>query len=288
MVVLNVKHMNSSIFVLETTLTTSVDDTVSECVKLHNGILKVKRVVDHLKDLAEHGVFLPSNMIGLLPDQIQELKLTEPDVELTEPAQGFELNPDPLQRRNGKRPVTRDVLDRTAHEAGAKVSRENVVAGVAMKWSAVQEALDQVRGAISIVYPKGLPAYEPVRMELENREELAGSQASKEVIDPTQAVLWFSSKELQPGSKLSDFLGKHEKTKVVVKLTTRSAGQPTREPLLTQEEQSRLMMANHKRKEELEALDKVAREDDSYLNSAWADPNSLKRKMHGVDNVSWK
>ena len=109
MVVLNVKHMNTSIFLLETTLTATVDETVSNCVKLHNGILKVttrtskftsqtwnlfffgwpqvKRVVEHLKDLAEHGVFLPSNMIGLLPDQIEELKRTEPDVELTEPTQ---------------------------------------------------------------------------------------------------------------------------------------------------------------------------------------------------------
>ena len=110
-----------------------------------------------------------------------------------------------------------------------------------------------------------------------------------QVIDPTQAVLWFASKELQSGKKLSDYLGRHEKTKVVVKLTTRSAGQPAREPLLSQEDQTRLMMANHRRKEELEALDRVAREeDDSYLNSAWADPNALKRKMHGVNSVSWK
>ena len=97
--------------------------------------------------------------------------------------QGFELNPDPLQRRNGKGPTGggRDVLERTAAEAAAKVGRENVGAGVAVTWATVKEALDQVRGALTIVYPKGVPPYEPVRMELENREELAGSQASKEV-----------------------------------------------------------------------------------------------------------
>jgi len=290
MVLLNVKHLNNSIFLVETTLTASVDETLAQIIKLHNGILKVNRVVEHLKDISEHGVHLPANMIGLLPDQISELKLCEPDVQLTEPSQGFETDPDPLQRRNGKRPTEagRDILEKTAGEASAKVSRENVAAGLPVTWSSVEEALQQVKGAISIVYPQGVPVYEPLRMELENREDLSGTQASKQVIDPAEGVLWFASKELQTGKKLSEYLGKHEKTKVVVKLTTRSAGQPTREPLLSQDDQTRLMMANHKRKEELEALDKASRDDDSYLNSSWADPNALKRKMHGVGNVSWK
>jgi len=290
MVLLNVKHLNNSIFLVETTLTASVDETLAQIIKLHNGILKVNRVVEHLKDISEHGVHLPANMIGLLPDQISELKLCEPDVQLTEPSQGFDTHPDPLQRRNGKRPTEagRDILEKTAGEASAKVSRENVAAGLPVTWSSVEEALQQVKGAISIVYPQGVPVYEPLRMELENREDLSGTQASKQVIDPAEGVLWFASKELQTGKKLSEYLGKHEKTKVVVKLSTRSAGQPTREPLLSQDDQTRLMMANHKRKEELEALDKASRDDDSYLNSSWADPNALKRKMHGVGNVSWK
>ena len=67
----------------------------------------------------------------------------------------------------------------------AKVSKENVAAGVAVTWPRVQEALDQVRGALSVVYPQGVPAYEPLRMELENREELVGTQASKQVRLPT-------------------------------------------------------------------------------------------------------
>ena len=68
-----------------------------------------------------------------------------------------------------------------------------------MTWSSVEEALQQVKGAISIVYPQGVPVYEPLRMELENREDLSGTQASKQVIDPAEGVLWFASKELQTG-----------------------------------------------------------------------------------------
>ena len=50
-------------------------------------------MVEHLKDISEHGVHLPANMIGLLPDQISELKLCEPDVQLTEPSQGKQVMP---------------------------------------------------------------------------------------------------------------------------------------------------------------------------------------------------
>lgn len=40
----------------------------------------------------------------------------------------------------------------------------------------VKEALDQLRGAVMIVYPMGLPPHDPIKMELENREDLSGTQ----------------------------------------------------------------------------------------------------------------
>ena len=32
----------------------------------------------------------------------------------------------------------------------------------------VQEAIDELRGAVTIVYPMGLPPHDPIQMELEN------------------------------------------------------------------------------------------------------------------------
>ena len=40
----------------------------------------------------------------------------------------------------------------------------------------VKEALDILRGAVMIVYPMGLPPHENVKMELENNEDLSGTQ----------------------------------------------------------------------------------------------------------------
>ena len=44
----------------------------------------------------------------------------------------------------------------------------------------VKEALDILRGAVTIVYPMGLPPHDNIRLEFENNEDLAGTQ----VIEP--------------------------------------------------------------------------------------------------------
>jgi hypothetical protein len=60
-----------------------------------------------------------------------------------------------------------------------------------------------------------------------SREELEGTQGGREVVDPTEATLWFANKEMRADKALSEHLGKNEKTKVVVKLSTKRQGQPT-------------------------------------------------------------
>ena len=42
----------------------------------------------------------------------------------------------------------------------------------------VKEALDILRGAVTIVYPMGLPPHEPIKAEFENTEDLSGTQVS--------------------------------------------------------------------------------------------------------------
>lgn len=48
-------------------------------------------------------------------------------------------------------------------------------------FSDVQQALDILRGSVMIVYPMGLPPHDPIQMELENKEELEGTQAALDV-----------------------------------------------------------------------------------------------------------
>lgn len=44
------------------------------------------------------------------------------------------------------------------------------------------------------------------------------SQAALEVIEEPEAQLWWASKELQRTNRLSDYVGKNEKTKIIVKI----------------------------------------------------------------------
>ena len=45
----------------------------------------------------------------------------------------------------------------------------------------VKDALNQMKGAVMIVYPMGLPPHDPVRQELENTEDLSGTQVRLKV-----------------------------------------------------------------------------------------------------------
>lgn len=284
---LKVKRDGQELFLLEAQLNESVDQALERIVRLHNGRLKVKRICDELKDLAQYGIKICPEMAGLLESQIQELRLTDPERERCVPAGGADADatPDPLGRRGGPPPKEdmKQLLLKTAQEVEAKVASSS---STPLDWSQIKECLDILDGAVKIVYPMGLPDYDPIKMELQNCEDLTGTQASKEVVDPTEATLWFANKEMDRKNPLSAHLGKNEKTKVIVKLSTVSRGQPTTESWLDGDTQKKLAAENFKRMEQLRKL--ALDEDDSYLNSQWADGRALKNKFNGLENVTWK
>lgn len=67
-----------------------------------------------------------------------------------------------------------------------------------------------------------------------------GSQYAADDIPADMATLWFAGKLMLPGKKLSDYLGRHEKTKAVVKLQKKGQGAPAREAVRLAEELSGL------------------------------------------------
>merc|ERR1719310_1920710 len=115
--------------------------------------------------------------------------------------------------------------------------------------AALEEAINNVRGAVMIVYPMGLPDYDHVRQILEEREILEGAEAM-ELLDEGKASLWVFSKEMQPEKLLSDYVGKNDKTKVVAKLQKKGAGAPAREPVISEAEQKSMMAFYHKKEQE--------------------------------------
>ena len=80
---------------------------------------------------------------------------------------------------------------------------------------------------------------------------MTGTQASLKVISEDQGTLWWAAKELQSSKKLLDYVGKNEKTKIVVKLQKRGTGPPGREPVVSEEQKKQMMLQAYRRQEEL-------------------------------------
>lgn len=287
MVQLHIKNGSESQFLLDTTVDVAVEDLTRLVTQIYNGRLKLDRICAEINELAEHGTFLPINMQGLTDEQIEELKLKDEWEEKCVPSGGFEFKKDEIGRRNGRAPnqSMKVVLTKTKEEAKALISKKQAQANVCVTMEMVKEALDQLRGAVTIVYPMGLPPHDPIQQEFDGKEDLSGLQAGKMVIEESEARLWWAGKELQRGKKLSDYIGKNEKTKIVVKVQKQSHGAPAREPVINEDEQKQMMMYYYRRQEELKKLDE--NDDQSYLDSTWADRHALKRQFQGVNDIKW-
>ncbi|XP_075053278.1 cilia- and flagella-associated protein 298 isoform X1 [Mixophyes fleayi] len=288
MVRLHVKHGDDSQFLLETTVDVPVEDLANQVAAIYNGRLKMNRICSEMEELAEHGITMPPNMQGLTDEQIEELKLKDEWETKCLPSGGSVFKKDEIGRRNGHAPNEnmKNVLQKTMEEAKALLSKKQVEANVCVTMDMVKDALDQLRGAVMIVYPMGLPPHDPIRMEFENNEDLSGTQAGQMVIEEPAAQLWWAGKELLRKKKLGDYIGRNEKTKIIVKIQKRGQGAPAREPVISEEDQKKMMMYYHRRQEELKKLEE--NEDITYLNADWADSSSLKRQFQGVKNIKWR
>jgi hypothetical protein len=78
-----------------------------------------------MEELAKHGTSLPSNMQGLTDEQIGELKLVDTYGETCTPSGGYTMNPDPIERRNGKQPNEKmqEIISRVITESKAAISK---------------------------------------------------------------------------------------------------------------------------------------------------------------------
>lgn len=287
MVRLLIKRGDEVQFLYETHTSEKIDNLVTEVTSIFNGRLKVNRIISELSELSKHGIALPPDMVGLTEDQWEDLKLSDKQADVSVPSGGYEFSADPVGRRNGRAPKQnmQDLFSKTAEEAMAIISKSQALANVAVTEKMVAEAILLLKGAVMIVYPMGLPPYDPIRMELENREDLSGQQSSQQVLDPDLTQLWFSGKEMLRGKVLFDYIGKNEKSKVTVKIQKKGQGAPAREPLMTEEEQKKLMAAQFHRQEELKRLDRDL--EDTHLSSSWADSGALKRQLNKLSNITW-
>lgn len=291
MVLLHVKRGEKESFLFETSAASEVDVVLREVVKIQNLRMKVGRLTSAAEGLAQHGPMKSPEQQGLEDDTplLEDYDVSSGSVAPREaPQRTQNYRQDPTERRTGNAPPDDigAVITRTVADASALISEKQVQMKVHATAKALEDAINNVRGAVMIAFPMGLPDYDTVRMILEDREQLEGGAASLEVLDADSTSLWCFNKELQREKLLSDYTGKNEKTKVVAKLQKRGAGAPQREPVVSEDEQKAMIAFYHKKQQEAEKM--AVEDEDAYLHSSWANPKSLKSAFTGVGEVTWK
>jgi hypothetical protein len=193
--------------------------------------------------------------------------------------------PDPTGNRvgNGVGPQLTETIESVARDAEDILSATTVMRKIALSRPMLQEKLDNIRGAVTMAYPMGLPTWDTVRLTIEGVEGLDGTAASQQILDPDTAELWVASKSFDRNQTVGDRLGRNEKTKVIGKLQKPGAGAPGREPGVSEEEKKAMMAYYFKKQEEMKKL--AENSEDDYLHSAWADPKSLQRSLRGQSDV---
>jgi len=77
-----------------------------------------------------------------------------------------------------------------------------------------------------------------------------------------------------------------KKTKLIVKIQKKGNSAPARERVVSDEEQKQMMAYYYRKQQELKKLEE--NEDNSYMDSEWADQNALKRSFQGLNDIKWK
>lgn len=150
----------------------------------------------------------------------------------------------------------------------------------------IEEKIDTIRIVVTKAYPMGLPEWDLARSALYDPiEKLRGARGAGTFVDANDASLWTCNKEFIRGQLVSDRLGSrhNEKTKIIVKLTTKASGPPVREPIVSEAERHAMAAFYFKRQEELKSL--AMADEDDYLNSQWADPKGMRRNLQGLGDV---
>lgn len=295
MVVIHVKRNEKSMFLYENLVSTPISELVPVLVNRYNLINRVNRLVQAGRDLVLYGPLKPYDQHGLTEEQLNNLdkkknsnEVEEAKIITNDKGLTVAYRPDPTGRRNGEAPIpeTAKVIEKALDDAEQLISKDKVAQGIFITDKELNEAIQTIKGAVMIAYPMGIPSFDPVQEIIDDNEDLSGSADSKEVLDPKTSTLWWAGKELKKDKKLSDYLGRNEKTKIIAKLQKANQGAPVREAPLSEQEQKNLMAYYYKKQEELKKLEE--NDDDDYLAAEWANPRALKSAFSGIREVSWR
>lgn len=277
MVVFQVKHGIQDGFLYEASVQDTNDSLIVGLVEVWNMRIRLNMLATSIRDLAKYGPMKPQDEHG--SDALKE----EYEGAAINKGAAYQADPSGSRTGNGPGSMLAETLDRVAQEAVDALSPNLVKQRVAVSMAMLHDKLANLKGAVMMAYPMGLPAWDPVALALSGEDGLDGTQAAAELLEVDATALWVASKDFPRGQKIGDRLGWNEKTKVVAKLQRVGSGPPAREPAVSEEERKAMMAHYFKKQEEMKRLAEA--DDDDYLTSSWADPRALQSSLRGQKAV---
>jgi len=294
MVLLHFKIAEKNQFIYSVPATTPITDIIKGAVEINNLRCKIDTLCMVTEELIKHG--------PLKPEEYRGLKETENLDENIEPQYrakktpfpekvGTKYNEDKTNQRTGwilEDDINKKIME-AVKEAKEYLDPKRAESRKITTSDELNKLIQLMYGGVMIGYPAyhGLGEWEPCRVIFEDKSDiLKKDEPNQDYFQFDTTCLWYAGKELERGKLLSDYIGKNEKTKVVVKFTKKGSGAPVREPLIDKETHSKMLQYYYKKQEEEKKLQNE--NEDSYLDSQWADPKQMGKKLYMNGEISWK
>ena len=297
MVLIHYKRNKNNQFIISMPASTPISSLRKELAEVNNLRIKLDKLIQSMQGLISHGPLRPESLRGLTQPETMEPAIENlPKEHLPWARVGTldsnrELRPDETGYRTGVAPSVSisekcmsqiapflDLLSPALADKRKTISKQQL-----------EEAIDQIRGAMWIVYPgyNSLPPWETAVLILEDKANFSSQWPDCGWLSPEKCSVWWAKKELGVNKVLSDYIGKNEKTKIIVKITGTGKGAPMAEPPIDEETHKKMMSYYYKKQEQQKKLEENYEND--YLNSPWANPNHLKNQMvNGGQGIRWK
>jgi len=232
-----------------------------------------------LEELATKGPMKPEALRGLdnLEDYVKQEDLTVINgLKEMPPKTGVREVPDPSNYRTGwllSEEMCKQFLEQCM-KAKQVVHKTQVDRKIPLSIEMLLQEIDIFKGLVMMGYPgyHGLAEYEPIRVLLEDQQDF--DPRTTDWLDLGKTTMWVVSKELLAPKLFSDYFGKNEKSKFVVKLQSQGSGAPQREPAIDQDTHKQMLAYYHRKQEEMKTIE--ADNNDQHMSSAWADSGALK------------
>ncbi|KAL0213690.1 hypothetical protein P9112_005874 [Eukaryota sp. TZLM1-RC] len=276
----HLKSFDQDICLFEMPAASTVEDVLQCSCKYINLKQTVADILTNTNDLITHGVHRPPEEY-----QIDEETLSKEDIAALHNASTFTYNPDPSGKRCGFALLDSEAerLKEALANLEESVCLSKIKKRAPLDEQQVMQALLELKQSLSRVFSDGLPDCDPLFGFLDCDEAFLDSIISTDrTVD--NSALWWASKRLDPSKIVSSYMGGNEKTKVLVKLSSKEGGAPPSEKAVDAETEKRLMHFYYKKQEEYK---RITNADDGFssLNSEWADPKALKTSLNGLDSI---